>query len=430
MTKLFSFILLALFACALPAQAQRVKTYRCFAEQTVKNGELWVDIYIHKLAGRDIPLGSGSLSFNVTGANFNLSAIRYDTTGLGPWSDVQNGSEYMSPTLKRSNNRLSFNIYHITAATTTGQNITINKQRVARIILPITNPAGFNTFTWNLKAAEIERFKGNSILAEGLFEDPLPRFPLCEGPNTPGLTTQSKTLICPGQSVDLQANATQAQEFEWLLNGTVVTTTTTPTLTVSNAGDYTVRAKNFNCYSASSTSLVVTAQPVTPKPLVTATLTDISVTNQTPNLMVKWFWNGLEITGVNSKQYYPTQNGDYTAAFEGPCGLVYSDPITFTIQSSTGVDPLTGTETFRVYPNPFRSSTRVTYVLSESKDVRLDVYNTVGQLLTNLVNEVQKPGTHQVDFVPTRSGLASGTYMLKLTIGNDTRTLRVVETNQ
>lgn len=65
------------------------------------------------------------------------------------------------------------------------------------------------------------------------------------------------------------------------------------------------------------------------------------------------------------------------------------------------------------YPNPFNPVTIVQYSLSRRVNVSLRVYNTLGQLVATLVNEVESGGHHEVRFDGGK--LASGVYFYRLT---------------
>ena len=70
----------------------------------------------------------------------------------------------------------------------------------------------------------------------------------------------------------------------------------------------------------------------------------------------------------------------------------------------------------RNYPNPFNSSTLISYELSRSSHVRLEIYDAPGRLVTTLVDDFQNAGHYKVPF--SNSRLPSGTYHYKLTGGD------------
>jgi len=70
------------------------------------------------------------------------------------------------------------------------------------------------------------------------------------------------------------------------------------------------------------------------------------------------------------------------------------------------------------YPNPFNPSTTIFFSIPRETNVRLVVYNLLGQEVATLVNETMKPGNHAVSF--DAGHLASGTYFYRLTAGSYT----------
>jgi photosystem II stability/assembly factor-like uncharacterized protein len=67
------------------------------------------------------------------------------------------------------------------------------------------------------------------------------------------------------------------------------------------------------------------------------------------------------------------------------------------------------------YPNPFNPTTNVVYELSEAVDVRLEVFNVLGQRVSVLHNGMQTAGTHTASF--DGSGLSSGIYLVRMQAG-------------
>ncbi len=66
----------------------------------------------------------------------------------------------------------------------------------------------------------------------------------------------------------------------------------------------------------------------------------------------------------------------------------------------------------RNYPNPFNPGTTISYKLSKESSVRLEVFNSLGQKIEELVNEVQGKGYHSVYFNGDK--YPSGIYIYKI----------------
>jgi hypothetical protein len=70
------------------------------------------------------------------------------------------------------------------------------------------------------------------------------------------------------------------------------------------------------------------------------------------------------------------------------------------------------------YPNPFNPVTTIRYDLPDASQVKLEVYNVLGQRVATLVDESQEAGQHQVDWNSVDSDgrpVASGIYFYRLT---------------
>ena len=75
-------------------------------------------------------------------------------------------------------------------------------------------------------------------------------------------------------------------------------------------------------------------------------------------------------------------------------------------------------------PNPFRGSTAISYSLPAATYVTLQVFDITGRLVEVLVDEVQGPGVHQVQW--ERKDRASGIYFCRLRAGGSTHTKKMV----
>lgn len=92
-------------------------------------------------------------------------------------------------------------------------------------------------------------------------------------------------------------------------------------------------------------------------------------------------------------------------------------------QTSTEMNPRYQFKLEQNYPNPFNPNTTVAFELDRSVDIRLTVYNQLGQPVATLVNGRAQAGRHTVAFDATN--LASGLYFYTLTAGGETATRKM-----
>ncbi len=115
---------------------------------------------------------------------------------------------------------------------------------------------------------------------------------------------------------------------------------------------------------------------------------------------------GLRDHGIRPACPIFAYNADETSVRE-------DDPVTMPAQFSLGQN----------YPNPFNPSTRISFVLPADGQVTLRVYNTIGEEVATLVNEVLPAGQHQVLW--NAGGLPSGVYFYRIDHAGLTATRRM-----
>ncbi len=94
--------------------------------------------------------------------------------------------------------------------------------------------------------------------------------------------------------------------------------------------------------------------------------------------------------------------------------------------SSGDVDPeiARSVELSQNYPNPFNPTTQIQYSIPESGNVRLEVFNVMGQRVAILAEGMHSTGRHTVTF--DASGLASGMYLYRIQSGSHTETRKMM----
>ncbi len=76
------------------------------------------------------------------------------------------------------------------------------------------------------------------------------------------------------------------------------------------------------------------------------------------------------------------------------------------------------------YPNPFNPSTAIEFSIPQKENVKVDVYNTIGQKVTQLLNKEMAAGSYDVKF--DASDLPSGVYFYTIEAGNFSMTKKMM----
>jgi hypothetical protein len=145
----------------------------------------------------------------------------------------------------------------------------------------------------------------------------------------------------------------------------------------------------------------------------------------------KYMWNfGDSAIGVDSSTTHTyITSGYYIATLiatnsNGCTATSKSDTITILI-----TDIIEAANYFKldIYPNPFTEYTNITYTLDKSSNVKVEVYDVVGRLVSILINHSQTVGEYKVRF--DNSINPAGIYILKMTAGDKIITKQITKLN-
>jgi hypothetical protein len=80
------------------------------------------------------------------------------------------------------------------------------------------------------------------------------------------------------------------------------------------------------------------------------------------------------------------------------------------------------------YPNPFKEKTIIKYCIAYKTRVQLIVFNSEGEKVDTLVDEMKEPGTYEIDFQSEMGNrqLASGNYYYRLEAGEYLSTRKMI----
>ncbi len=128
-----------------------------------------------------------------------------------------------------------------------------------------------------------------------------------------------------------------------------------------------------------------------------------------------------EFAGDNLNMNYTFSDaGDYEVKCTVSDGTYAVDTIWQVTIEGTGNDGETVTpvaQSFQVMPNPFNPETTIAFDLDKPQQVRIDIFNTRGQIVRSLTNETMESGMQYVTWDgmdDTGHEAGSGVYMIRL----------------
>ncbi len=175
---------------------------------------------------------------------------------------------------------------------------------------------------------------------------------------------------------------------------------------------------NYNgIYTAAASSTgniyTITLDQSSPAVLTSEGIFEVDLTTYPPTMK----YEVVQTTGTQNVP--PTPEGGFGSSNGGALG-------TSNVQKYEKVYNVTSVEQFsnvpnvykleQNYPNPFNPSTKIRFSLKQAENVKLTVYNILGQEVAVLLNGYISAGTHFVDF--NANNLASGIYIYKIQTQN------------
>ena len=119
---------------------------------------------------------------------------------------------------------------------------------------------------------------------------------------------------------------------------------------------------------------------------------------------------------IDSLDNFPNLN------FIADSGSIYIDP------TPTAIGQIASPKIkMQVYPNPYKGVTSIEFTLVSANRVQLEVYNLLGEKVCELLNEQKQAGIIKCRFNSAETGLKAGIYLLKLKVGEEIKTIKIVQ---
>jgi hypothetical protein len=125
------------------------------------------------------------------------------------------------------------------------------------------------------------------------------------------------------------------------------------------------------------------------------------------------YWQRIEIADASGQLSYLPRYIPGAVIISGQSGV---DDILAGLPTSFGLD--------QNYPNPFNPTTTISFTLPRAADVKLEVFNVLGQKVVNVLERPMSAGTHQVEL--DAGNLPSGIYFYRLSHPGGTETKKMV----
>ncbi len=223
-----------------------------------------------------------------------------------------------------------------------------------------------------------------------------------------------KTQLCSGEGATFTLannNPGTAPLINWFRNGVAIpgsTGLTSITIAAPSNGDIINSTETSNAIcaapvSVTTNSIALTVIPTPAKPVIAQSVGNLVSSSSAGN---QWFSNNAIISGADGQQYRPATNGIYQVQVTvNGCISPLSDAITLNIE---GINKL--------YPVP--TTGRVTfdfYIPSGSSNYRVELYNSIGQLIVR-EDGAGQPGLNRITY--NWEKLSAGAYTFRMQIGN------------
>lgn len=84
-----------------------------------------------------------------------------------------------------------------------------------------------------------------------------------------------------------------------------------------------------------------------------------------------------------------------------------------------GIEEMAGLYALECFPNPMKESTNIAYALPERGQVKILIVNSLGEVVTKLVDDTQEAGNYNLNFRAGEYGLGTGVYYCKMVVDGE-----------
>ncbi len=246
---------------------------------------------------------------------------------------------------------------------------------------------------------------------------------------TISISALGTTSFCTGGSVNLTAAGDTGLTYQWRKNNVDIAGATASSYLASTTGSYTVKVTNsFGCNSTSN-AIQVTANTTVanitangPTSFCNGDSVKLSA-NTGANLTYQWTKNSVSINGATAADYTAKVAGTYrvnvTNTYTGCAKTSSSVQVVVNCRLADGT--ANNTLDLLATPNPFTGITELHLIIPGSTPALLEVFAVDGKLIST---QTIDPSSQTMSL---GEELSAGTYIVKLTSGSESKSLRLVK---
>lgn len=201
-------------------------------------------------------------------------------------------------------------------------------------------------------------------------------------------------LVCPGDSMQVSLSPPCSScTFSWSPSSGVSNPgSPNPFITPPNNTNYTLFVTDtFGCTGSGSQIIGLYGAP--PEPVITQ-FDNILVSSTATTY--QWFLNGVEIPGATSNSITISTNGLYQVEITSGSNFCSSISDPFSVINAS-VSEMENNNVVNIYPNPFISKTTLIYSTDFAQEIKIELFNILGQKISEVWNGPLPKGEHQFE---------------------------------
>jgi hypothetical protein len=211
------------------------------------------------------------------------------------------------------------------------------------------------------------------------------RYTACyvSGSNVAVEAETSDDEICPGTTIQLNANATggSTYSYSWISNPAgFISTLPNPTTSPTETTTYTVTVTSEGCSATSSVLVIVLPTPETPTITQSGNMLFSSL-----GITYQWFFEGNIIEGATEQSHSPEEEGGYQVQVGDENGCLSEFSLVFNF-TNTQVEEAKNDHDLQIFPNPTTNTISIGGNLIKNGNYKVWITDARGKIIKETMN--------------------------------------------